>query len=602
MKRLIYWCACSLVCVPSASLLFANPSTKTPDTLLEIRPGEKVAGDYLAPDYEAISQRYAKAKALSDELNGKLQADKLALGDGRQVGPLYLLQAALKRDADFLQLRGEACGWDLGLHVAEFNGRLTKIVRKLLTLPGLNLKPLQLQLEKSHAAGLKRLPQIQGLIAQQKFVQAEGELEEIIDDMMRSAVWFPDTDLRSMFQPFRIDLPQAKQLRKDKAVAELQAVVERGPDFAKMQMELTQAATEIGNTGKALWNGQSVSGPELLAAWQANWPKLQATAKSAAMAQWASEQVAGGEAKYAKLLAAQQQFSGAVIPLLATIVKGDTLRASAAEAATLYPQYVAAAASLCAIGPRQELETVFTPALADLAVKAGLDKDVAAYRAAMEPLLAWKRFFARAQAKAQLAKAAPVHEWATKVCAQPYQPHTIIPDPQTNIALAKIASSPQQVLPAVLPAGPPPVIVVSDVVPASAVAAGGLARYHQRVFAIVAAPPLDAWKSAAEQLEQQLLATSQTPPLTLNAATALATARLGIFENVGGPVEQVTIEPLLTRWITLPDSAGAILPLGALHPDCNDPATTFEQGKFLSLGCYMPQPQWFQNECFVLQR
>ena len=52
----------------------------------------------------------------------------------------------------------------------------------------MNTKPLQLQLDKSAAAGLKRLPQIQALIAQQKFVQAEGELNEVIDDIVRSAV------------------------------------------------------------------------------------------------------------------------------------------------------------------------------------------------------------------------------------------------------------------------------------------------------------------------------------------------------------------------------------------------------------------------------
>lgn len=582
-------------CLCVSATLHANPSTKSPEALLKIRPGKKVPGDYLAADYEAISQRYAKAKVVSDELYGKLLEKKLAVGDGRQVGPLAVLQAELKRDAKFLQLRGEASGWDLGVRVAELDKRLNEVVKTILQLPAMNTKPLQVQLDKSAAAGMKRLPQIQALTSQQKYVQAEGELNEVIDDILRSAVWFPTADLK----PFLFDIPHVEELRRAQAVAELKLLIS-GTDVPTVEAEFAQAATVIGQTGKFTKDGQPTSGPELLTATQSNWPRLKAALQRSAMAAWAIDQITGDATEYQTLLAGQQQLAQSMPTLLAKIIQSDTQRASPAEAVALYPQYVSACAGLCAIGPRQELETAFAPALTALAAKAGLDKDVAAYRAATEPLLAWKRFMARAQAKRLATQAAPVHDWATKVCGPPHQPHTIIPE-RANIGLAKVVSSVNLVLPAVLPAGPPSAIVVSDVVPVSAAGQRWVARYRQRIFGLIAAPPAEAWQAATGQLEQQLLATPQLPPLTLDAATALSTARMGVFENVGGPVEQVVIEPLLTRFITLPEEAGTMLPLGDQPQEGLDAQGSKEQGKFLSLRCDMLQPTWLQNECFVLR-
>ena len=284
--------------------------------------------------------------------------------------------------------------------------------------------------------------------------------------------------------------------------------------------------------------------------------------------------------------------------MLAAIISSDANRAAAAEAGTLYPQYVAAAAGLCAVGPRQELDSAFTPALTALATKAGIEKDIAAYRTAMEPLLGWKRFLARSQAKALSAQAVPVHDWLTKACGAPANPHTILPEQQPHIGRAQIISTVDQVLPAVIPAGPPPSIVVTDIVPVSAGNPRRLARYQQRVFALIATLPEGALKAAGDQLEQQLLATQQMPPLSLDAATALVTARLGVFESAGGPVDQVTIEPLLTRFITLPDEGGTLLPLGAFPPEVVESTSP---AQFLTVRCDIAEPRWLQNECFVIQ-
>jgi len=88
-----------------------------------------------------------------------------------------------------------------------------------------------------------------------------------------------------------------------------------------------------------------------------------------------------------------------------------------------------------------------------------------------------------------------------------------------------------------------------------------------------------------------------TIPPTLDAAVALASAKMGACETVGGAVDQVTLEPLLTRFITLPDEAATLLPLGPLTPEPNNPDT---YGDSLSVRCDMLKPTWYQHECFVL--
>lgn len=594
-------CAVSGFIVPAH--LFANPSTKDPEALLKIRPADKIPGDHLAPDYAAIQARYTKAKTASDELWKKYEDKTLAIGDARQIGPLTLAQAAVLRDAEFLKSRGEACGLDLRMRVDEMDARLRKMVGEMVNLPGVNKTALMNEVTKANAAGVKRLPQIEGLAKRKQFCQAEGEMAEIYDNMMRNAIWFLDTDLSGLFRPFATPLNEATELRKAKATEELQAIAAQGPDFTKLQTELTAAATAIGESGQATWNGAPLSGPDLLLAWNEQWPKLQAAAQRAAMADWTSEQVSGGgSTKYQARVDAQKQFAQALPAALAAIVQADVQRVAGPDAPALYKQYLAAIGTLCAMGPRQELEAACAPSLTALATKAGLDQEIAAYRAATEPVLAWKRFFARAKVKALSGNAPRIHEWCTTVLRSPHQKeHTLEPNPMSDIRQVQISSTPNLVLPGVMPPGPTPVVVVGDVVPVNAAGGRWVSRYQQRVFALVAAPPAEAWQTATNQLEQSLLAAPANAPLTIEAATLLAAARIGVFESAGGPVEVLTVEPLLTRFATLPDDGGSLLPRGTLPSELQADGTLDQQPmQSLTVRCDLLKPMWLQHECFVL--
>ena len=63
----------------------------------------------------------------------------------------------------------------------------------------------------------------------------------------------------------------------------------------------------------------------------------------------------------------------------------------------------------------------------------------------------------------------------------------------------------------------------------------------------------------------------------------------------------MVIEPLTSRFVTLQNEAGAMLPLEPLVKVGNEGGVTTEQATYLSLRCDITQPAWWQHECFVLK-
>jgi hypothetical protein len=96
---------------------------------------------------------------------------------------------------------------------------------------------------------------------------------------------------------------------------------------------------------------------------------------------------------------------------------------------------------------------------------------------------------------------------------------------------------------------------------------------------------------STESLERDLLVDQQHPPLTLNAAIAVALINVGDFESVGGIVNEVTLEGAVARFAKLPVAAGCLIPLGEIQPAGVDPLSTL----VLRLDI---EPKWVQNKYF----
>ncbi|QDU30434.1 hypothetical protein ETAA8_55740 [Anatilimnocola aggregata] len=588
-------CALFIAFVATVQPALANPSTKDPEALLRIRPGEAIPGDFLRPDYQAINQRYQRAKIAIDELWDRNVAKKLTLADARKVGPAHLLTQQLRRDAEFLKLRAEAAGWDLAVRLDDLGSRLSGVINSIINLPGFPSNVLSEQINRDTQIGLKRLPQIDGLIKRNEVCRAEGELAEIVDSLSRNTIWFPGTNFNETYRPFQRNVEAANQLRREQASKELKEVVAQSPDLAQLQAELTAAAASIGSSGQAMFGSQMLAGPELILAWHERWPKVQAAAQRGVMAQIAIERINPAEENLsATMFAARQKFIADLPKTMAGIIQADAQRTSGADAAGLYSRYVASCAQLCSTGPRRELQAALEPALQSLAAKGGRETEVVAYRNATEPLLAWQRLLARARAKSLAKASPPVSDWCTRMLSTFTQQGTIIPDANKTIGAAQVISSANAVLPPVLPQGPSEPVVFADLVPVNSTQQRWVARYRTRVFGLVAAPPAEAWKAETDRLEQLLLASAQALPITLDAATALATAKLGAFESAGGPIDQVTLEPLLTRFITLPDEAASLLPRDEISESAGMEVSS------LAVRFDLLKPQWFQHDCFVL--
>ena len=91
---------------------------------------------------------------------------------------------------------------------------------------------------------------------------------------------------------------------------------------------------------------------------------------------------------------------------------------------------------------------------------------------------------------------------------------------------------------------------------------GGVSMYDNRHYARLS-PSVDLSPTVAE-LKQCLFAQDGSPPLTLEAYTALATAEHGDCEQVGGRIEGFELEAMLTRFAGLSDTDSGLVTLGSL--------------------------------------
>jgi hypothetical protein len=92
-------------------------------------------------------------------------------------------------------------------------------------------------------------------------------------------------------------------------------------------------------------------------------------------------------------------------------------------------------------------------------------------------------------------------------------------------------------------------------------------------------------------LKAELLTNESAPPLTLAAATALATAERGDLVSVGGTIKQIAVDGVVTRFRDLKPS-GWPLALSKFD-DGGIRLRPFRQILFR----YTIQPVWLQHEC-----
>jgi hypothetical protein len=75
-------------------------------------------------------------------------------------------------------------------------------------------------------------------------------------------------------------------------------------------------------------------------------------------------------------------------------------------------------------------------------------------------------------------------------------------------------------------------------------------------------------ETAIASMKSDLLVDAQHPALSLDAFHLIHAAETGNYESVGGSIEAVNLEGLVTRFVSMPDAASIIVPRGEVKtPD-----------------------------------
>jgi hypothetical protein len=103
----------------------------------------------------------------------------------------------------------------------------------------------------------------------------------------------------------------------------------------------------------------------------------------------------------------------------------------------------------------------------------------------------------------------------------------------------------------------------------------------------------DLWQAELKALESDLLVDSGAKPLTIEAASALTSARQGIFTNIGAAIDSFSFEPVLTYLHRKGAQPGATSFLGAPFREYGE-----VDNRSILLRVRLTEPDWIAHEYF----
>jgi hypothetical protein len=581
----------------------ANPSTSQPSLPLAVRdsPISSKLVDRLMPLDRQASQKI-------EALDARFARGELNAPDFMEFGDLAVANYLMRFYGQQLSDRGEAAGADFLRRTSNYDQRLRKIVAELRKSDQFRPAVVEQLLTQVQSAVQPKLPELTKRVEAQhdetkapdpaELERLEQELLQILAEFERYGIWLEGASRFSA--PYKVLFERVRQplavARGAQLAAELEAAIaNEEPRYAELLQRIDAATAELRRTGQAPWNGQTRAGPELIGLIIAHWQ----AAHQRALRQRALFLIRrGGNANLVEpILGIQDQdaeFARTVRSAVADLVEADTARADSGDVSRLYIEYVEALALPLVTSDRAAWLETMTPVLEKLAAKDSLlVSEVRAYADSTDELLRWRR---------RVALARGLHWQKTK-----------FPELRTRItdAVRNRLNEPALLLEgatldsaALLGPAPPlmrrlqrELVGQPAAVPEIVGAGGGkaLARYGVRTYVRLHVPLSPHLAAEAEALRKALLVTEDSPPLTLEAAAALAAAREDSYVRAGGQIQEVHLEPLLTRFATLSELAVGLSPPDRLP---SEPLQTDLRPHVL-LRCDLA-PAWVQHECFAV--
>jgi hypothetical protein len=593
MRTTLQRCGWLLLLVVSASSALANPSDKQPQAALDVH------GQQFSPELLDVAQKLAdKNRTALEKFDGLVKANKALKIDGVELGTAYVNSLRLRRAADQLIMLGEPAGVDFGFRAGEQSQAAQRYVLTLKAVPQAAQGVGLMRSKASQVAQLrqKQLPKLQKLIERQDWDTAERELHEVLDEIEVFAIFMQADERVSIFAPWQdASRAIALALETNRKAAALKAFDDRiaatKPDLAKLLADVSAAASSLKKADKHAIADKMLTGPELVAHFDAAWQKAQVAAIKTLALEWArsTRTDTAPTASWTQWRADYDKFAASFGPALKALISADAARVSAADAPALYQAYLPAVADLVDHSAGA-LASTLQPALDELVAKSPeLTANVKAYRAITDDLLRWRERIAAEQAQA-IAKDFHAAEAKTHAAFQRSGDSTGFFEAEPmKTAKARLTETAAKTLLTGSPKLVGQKIVIADVCALGGASQAGIARFHDRLYARTTLPTAALTEEVAA-LETQLMVTPVQPPLSLLATRAVRGARRGDLVQCGGAVSGIFLEGHVTRFATLPDAAATLVALGQL------PADYVERDQLEQVALRLDvQPSWVQQ-------
>ncbi len=580
--------------------LAASPSSAEPENTFAIRGG---------PEAEELCkqamQHYQQAEAVLTRLEAAHGEGRLSKTPRQSFVELYLNIVRLDRLAKRLILAREPAGEDLRLRAGDLRNRMQQLLAEYLNTPGLReaLARDYPKLRRESQTRSRIVPKLAQLVDRGKWQQAEQALYQAVDPLDAQCVGYDSATRATVLGPFAEamatigdHLYRVRQQQGMEALAELRR--REAPATGELTDLLERAAAELEAGGKTSWEGQPIHGPELLAKLADRWEQEHLKAIHCLALDWARGDRTGLQ-QQEELETTYRQATAELAAAMGRVMTADTARLHGDQLRTAYVAYLEKAAALAVRVDDPRFTSAIARAVEQMAARSPeLHKEVLAYRQATSELLRWRKRFATDRARAlqggftpaeQLAGAALVACSAAKESGKP------VP---VNVARAELQGpAPQLVAKAseVL-VGQSVLLVDLEGLPSERPAV--TSHYRSRIYGWFRIPDtlVATWNEQVSALEADLLVDDRSPPLSLEAAMALVSARQHRLAAAGGKISKFAVEAVVSRFARLPLSGARLVPLGRL------PAESLGSEPLRQIVFQMElEPVWMQHACFAVE-
>jgi hypothetical protein len=559
---------------------------KTPDSQWE-SISDTAIDKPLAPfNADRAGEVTKQAVAIDKRLRQICQAFENALAkearptiNPKDVGVANAAVWRTERICNVLAGLGEPASVDFKLRCADYRKTILKAATACAeqsTFPSSDV--MYKQLEALETQRKKILEQVKPLISNGDFDLADQQVTKLLDlygqmepwvviGRVTDTMYHPDPLLNARNE---IDVGRessANKFYREKLVDDAKAIL---PDADDLPNALRGAANQLVAGKETQFYEQNLSGPDIVRKSAQKWREYEEAYRQAfAMRKMASILSVSDPSKNEELNtsiqlaeAARAKMAPLVAEALAMLIEKDGKDAEAAEVPALHQAYVEALGELDARSPLKDFRAQIEAGFATM-----LDKDpeykaqVAAYRDATTWMLGWRRRTTLARVKERhIASHSPLSVQVKNVFAETAATRLFEPNGPSHrmgaqhmrriVELAtpmligsSVAHGP---FAATIPVGGTTKTDAETPAPAKNIDLNWYSIPQARVVVEGSGITPDLWQPELKSLESDLLVDGGAKAMTIEAASALASARQGIFRHVGAAVDSFSFEPVLT--------------------------------------------------------